>query len=131
MRTFKFDPRAVWPVVRCIFTGPRGALNLRLVLDSGAQTTQLSRGAIKHLGFLNRKSLREVYAVGVGGAKEVGVEVRIPRLFLLGKRFENIPIAVFEMGYLSDSEVDGLVGWDIIRQLCFTLNGPAGTLLVI
>ena len=64
---YRFDPDAPWPVVRGVISGPKGALSIRLVLDSGAHKTQLNRGTMIALGFREQAKTREAFSVGVGG----------------------------------------------------------------
>jgi hypothetical protein len=127
---YRFDPDAPWPVVRGVISGPKGALSIRLVLDSGAHQTQLNRGTMNALGFREQDKTRDAFSVGVGGARERGFEVIVPRFFVLGRKFAETPVSVFEMPYLEGDRVDGLLGWDLIRQFHFELNGPAGVLKV-
>ena len=82
------------------------------------------------LGFREEEKTRAAFSVGVGGARERGFEVLVPRFFVLGRKFVETPISVFEMSYLESDRVDGLLGWDLIRQFHFELNGPAGILKV-
>ena len=63
---YRFDPDAPWPVVRGVISGPKGALSIRLVLDSGAHKTQLNRGTMIALGFREQAKTREAFSVGVG-----------------------------------------------------------------
>jgi hypothetical protein len=130
VRCYNFSPKAPWPIVRCVLTGPKGALSARLVLDSGAHSTQINRGTMTALGFQEKDRTREAFAVGVGGAREGGYEIIVPRFFALGSRFENTPISVFEMAYLERDRVDGLLGWDLIRLFHFEMDGPNGLLKV-
>lgn len=129
-REYCFDPDAPWPVVRGVISGPKGALSIRLVLDSGAHRTQLNRGTMTALGFREEEKTRAAFSVGVGGARERGFEVLVPRFFVLGRKFVETPVSVFEMSYLASDRVDGLLGWDLIRQFHFELVGPAGILKV-
>lgn len=129
-REYCFDPDAPWPVVRGVISGPKGALSIRLVLDSGAHRTQLNRGTMTALGFREEEKTRAAFSVGVGGARERGFEVLVPRFFVLGRKFVETPVSVFEMSYLASDRVDGLLGWDLIRQFHFELIGPAGILKV-
>jgi predicted aspartyl protease len=130
MREFHFSPSLDTPLVRAILSGPKGAFRLRLVFDTGAHTTQLSKAAVSTLGFREENKTRAAYAVGVGGAREKGFEVTLPRLFVLGKKFQDVPACAFDMKYVEENGADGLLGWDIIRQLHIEMQGPAGILKV-
>lgn len=130
MREFHFPPSLDTPLVRAILSGPKGAFRLRLVLDTGAHTTQLSKAAMSTLGFREENKTRAAYAVGVGGAREEGFEVVLPRLFVLGKKFEDVPVCAFDMTYVEENGADGLLGWDLIRLFHFDMDGPGGVLKV-
>lgn len=130
MREYHFNADAPWPIVRCVLSGPKGAFSARLVLDSGAHNTQINRGTMTALGFREQDKKRDAFAVGVGGAKEEGFEVIVPRFFVFGRKFENTAICVFEMKYLESDRVDGLLGWDLIRLFHFEVDGPNGLLKV-
>ena len=130
MRSYRFNPTAPWPIVRCVLSGPRGALSARLVLDSGAHNTQINRGTMNALGFQEQHRTKDAYSVGVGGAREKGFEIMVPRFFVLGRKFEQTPICVFDMSFLARDRVDGLLGWDLIRLFHFDMDGPQGVLKV-
>jgi hypothetical protein len=61
------------------------------------------------LGFQEKDKTREAFSVGVGGAREKGFEIVVPRFFVLGRRFQAARICVFEMSYLESDRVDGLL----------------------
>lgn len=130
MREFHFPPTIEAPLVRVIVSGPKGAFRLRLVLDTGAHTTQLRRAAMNVLGFSEQHKTRDAYSVGVESKPQKGFEVIVPRLFVLGQKFENAAVCVFEMSFLEGDNVDGLLGWNLIRLFHFEMDGPAGVLKV-
>ena len=130
MRQYHFNPDAPWPIVRCVLSGPKGALSARLVLDSGAHNTQINQGTMAALGFQERDKSKDAFAVGVSGAKEHGFEITVPLFYVLGRKFENTAVCVFKMPYLESDRVDGLLGWDLIRLLHFEMDGPRGLLKV-
>ncbi len=128
IREFSFDPASPTPLVTVILTGIKGAYKLRLLLDTGAYRTQIHQGSMIPLGYTENRKVRDAFAVGVGGARERGYEVIVPRLFVLGTRFEEMKISVFNMNYLDEEGIDGLLGWDVIRQLHLEMDGPQGIL---
>jgi len=130
MREFLFDPNQPAPLVRAVLSGPKGAFRLRLILDTGAHTTQLSKAAMHCLGFNEDNRTREAYSIGVGGAREKGFEVIVSRFFVLGAKFQDLPVCAFNMKYVEDEGADGLLGWDIVSQLHLEMNGPKGLLKV-
>lgn len=130
MRNYRFNPDAPWPIVRCVLSGPKGAFSARLVLDSGAHNTQINRGTMTALGYLEKDKIRDAFSVGVSGAREKGFEVKVPKFFVLGRKFEDTALCVFDMKYLESDRVDGLLGWDLIRQFHFEMDGPQGVLKI-
>lgn len=83
------------------------------------------------LGFREENKTRDAFSVGVGGAREKGFEIILPRLFVLGKKFEAAPVCVFGMQYVEEDGTDGLLGWDLIRLFHFDMDGPKGILKVL
>jgi len=82
------------------------------------------------LGFNEANKTRDAYAVGVGGAREKGFEAVVPRLFVFGRKFQDVPVCAFDMKFVEEDGSDGLLGWDLIRLLHFEMNGPAGILKI-
>ena len=130
MREFEFDPSQPAPLVRAILAGPKGAFHMRLILDTGAHSTQLSKAAMHSMGFNEDVSTRDAYSIGVGGAREKGFEVIVSRFFVLGAKFQDVAVCAFNMKYLEGEGADGLLGWDLISQLHLEMDGPKGLLRV-
>lgn len=101
-----------------------------MILDTGAERTQLHRRTMMRLGYTEELKTRSATAIGVGGATEAGYMVRIPRFLFLGSFVESLEVAVFDMTYLGEQHIDGLIGWDLIRLLHIEMDGPAGLLKV-
>ena len=68
--------------------------------------------------------------MGVGGAEEKGYMVCVPRLTFLGSFAENVELAIFDMDYLGNKNIDGLFGWDFVRLFHLEMDGPGGILKV-
>lgn len=130
MLEFHFDPFGDSPIVSAIISSPKGRRKVQLILDSGAERTQLHRRTMQRLGYTDQVKTRSAKARGVGGAEDDGYMVRVPQIAFLGSVVENVEVAVFDMDYLGDRQIDGLLGWDFIRLFHLEMNGPAGVLRV-
>ncbi len=56
--------------------------------------------------------------------------VRVPRIAFLGSVAEDVEVAVFDMSYLGDKNIDGLLGWDFVRLFHLEMDGPSGLLKI-
>ncbi len=98
---------------------------VRMVLDTGADRTLLSEAAVRRLGL--RRDSRATRSAGIGGsfaafdalagAIHFG-NVSVP--------LSSVVVGNFALG-LSESQVDGLLGADLWRQLDVDLDLPART----
>ena len=130
MREFHFDPREDTPIVRAIIAGPKRSVKTRLIFDSGAAKTQIRDMTARILGFCEADRSTTVKLVGVEGEVVSGPLYSASLFFTLGKRMEEVSIAAFPMKHLEKEGIDGLLGWDVIRQLHLEMDGPAGILKV-
>lgn len=125
-----FDPTDKSPVILAIISSPKGKRKVQLVFDTGAELTQLHNRTMQRLGYTDTVKTRNARAIGVGGAEERGYMVRVPRIAFLGSFAEEVELAVFDMSYLRDRNIDGLLGWDFIRHFHLEMLGPEGILKV-
>jgi len=130
MLELHFDPLGDAPDISAVIRSPKGTRKIQLILDAGSERTQLDRRTMQRLGYTEESTTRNVKARGVGGAEENGYMVRVPRIAFLGSVAENVEIAVFDMDYLGDKNMDGLLGWDFVRQFHLEMLGPEGILRV-
>jgi hypothetical protein len=130
MREFRFDRTEDTPIVRAILVGPKRSIQARLVFDSGASRTQIRASTARRLGFTDAHRIGEADLIGVEGKADLGSLYLTNLIFVLGKRFERVTIAAFPMSHLEREGIDGLLGWDIIRELRLEMDGPAGILKV-
>lgn len=59
-----------------------------------------------------------------------GYILRIDELTVLGKTFEQPVVAAYDFDNLESLGIDGLLGFDIIKQMHIELDGPKGVLKV-
>jgi predicted aspartyl protease len=88
----------------------------RLVIDTGAQRTLLSRRFAKRLG---AKKLAEINLNNYDGRNVPGSLLIVDSLILGSLTIKHLP--VFEAG-LSFPSIDGLLGWDVLRQFSITID---------
>ena len=51
MRSFNFDPLGRAPIVSALIVGPKGTRKVRLILDTGAEMTQLHTARMAEVGY--------------------------------------------------------------------------------
>ena len=130
MRSFRFDSRSKAPVISALIAGPKGTRKVRLIFDTGAEITQLHVARMKEIGYSNDKAVARASVVGVGGVEGEGYVVNLEKLFVLGAKAETFNVGVFDMHHLEGRQIDGLLGWDVIRAFHLEMNGPSGVLTV-
>lgn len=64
--------------------------------------------------------------LGASGERQDGFIIQSERLITLGKRIENATVGGFDFGDLSRAGIDGLLGFDVIKEFHIEMNGPAG-----
>jgi hypothetical protein len=93
--------------------------DLNFLLDTGATTSAIDRKLAERLGLATRASQM------VNFDKTLRVEWCIlPELAYGPERAANIKVAVEDLRYLraSGAEVDGVIGWDLLRRHSFRLD---------
>ena len=131
MREFHFDPYEWTPIIKAILVGPKCPKQVRLVFDTGAALTQFHTQVIRTVGFTTADKVGEAVMTGAGPEDEqVGFMVRTPKFFAVGKRFEDLQIASFDLPALAKAGIDGLLGFDVISKLHLEMDGPRGILKV-
>jgi predicted aspartyl protease len=121
--TLNFDLHAPNMVARAHVTGPRRTAVARLVLDTGATETQISRHILLEAGIdLSRPVARRNIRSATGGA--LAPVVRIRQLTALGHARTDFPVAAHDMP--PAVTYDGLLGLDFFRNLVLTLDFARG-----
>lgn len=98
---------------------------VRLVLDTGADRTLLSEAAVRRLGL--RRGSKATRSAGIGGSfaafDALAGSIQFGKVSV---PLANVVVGNFALG-LSESQVDGLLGADLWRQLDVDLDLPART----
>ncbi len=130
MQSFNFNPKSRAPIVTALITGPRGTRKVRLIFDTGAETTQFHADTMHKIGYSSADAIANVDIMGAGGVEAQGYAVTLQKLFVLGSEAETFRVAVFDMKHLRSRRLDGLLGWDVIRAFHLEMVGPEGILKV-
>jgi predicted aspartyl protease len=94
---------------------------LTLMLDTGAERTVISPGAVARAG-LDAEGGRAVRIVGVAGSTDAR-EVVVPLIDVAGARVGPLAVIVHDVGMAG---VDGLLGRDILDRFTLTVDSAAG-----
>jgi hypothetical protein len=130
MHEFHFSPIDSTPIVGAVIVGPCGTRKVRLVFDTGAAVTQVHIPTMAKVGYSPTRKVADAAAIGGGGKEDQGYVVRVDKFAVLGAKMTDVPIAAFHMQYLDDDGIDGLLGWDMIRQFHLEMKGPEGVLII-
>jgi hypothetical protein len=130
VREFTFDQAEATPIVSAILSGPQGSRRIALVFDTGAVLTQIHVVTLAMVGYTPSHVVKKAVMVGAGGERHEGTILKAGKIVTLGKKIENFILGSFDFSELAESGIDGLLGWDVIKQLHLDMNGPAGILKV-
>jgi hypothetical protein len=110
-----YDPPA--PIAQVMLRAANGAVvsDVVLLLDTGADTTLLPRGAVIRLG-INPDPALQYDLVGFDGTRSTTQAVDLDMIFLQ---------KAFRGRYLLTNEDRGILGRDVLASVVLLLNGPA------
>lgn len=130
MPVIYFDRSQEIPIVDVFVVGKLKHERVRLVFDSGCGITQIHTGVIQSIGYSDSDAKRITSVQGAAGDEQKGYLLSIRKLQLFGKSFPDMEVAAHDFSKFSRYGIDGLLGFDIIKQLRFELDGPKGLLKV-
>lgn len=130
MLEIEFDPLQTIPLVDALVEGPNGRRRVKLVLDTGCAVTQIDTGLMETMGYSISDSSNVISIHGPAGDEQEGYLVSARSLTIFGRSFENVAVGVYDFDNFSKYGIDGLLGWDIIRQFHIEMNGPDGLLKI-
>jgi predicted aspartyl protease len=130
MRLIQFDRTQAIPVVDSRIFGPSKNRKVGLVFDTGSGITQVDTEFIERIGYSARDAeyVRGVQGA-IGGVQE-GYVVRLKKLSVFGVDFQDLPVLVYDFDNFKEQGIDGLLGFDVIKQLHVEMDGPQGVLKV-
>jgi hypothetical protein len=130
MQILKIDQSQQIPLIYAIAEGPMGKRRLKLVFDTGCGTTQIDTALLENLGYSASDGLERVIVTGPAGDPHEGYTLRLSGLSVFDSPFTEPIVAAYDFDRFSRYGIQGLLGWDVIKQLHLELDGPAGLLKV-
>ena len=130
MKVLKINPKDALPLVYARIVGKSKERTVKLIFDTGAFMTQLSMLVIEELGYSARDGLFPISSYGPSGPLDEGYALSVGSLRVFGKKFSNLQVAAYDFSNLEADNIDGLLGFDVIRQLHLEMNGPKGELII-
>lgn len=105
-----------------------GRTQLRLMIDTGASTTVITRRAFNQLGRAARHDYIGNFTVNTAGGQVDAPIYRLKQLFLGGFRLEDIAVVVLPMPDFKAA--DGLLGMNFLREFDFKIDQKNETLML-
>lgn len=104
-------------------SGPRGEVMTRLILDTGASRTLVSRDIIERLGYSLSTGL-PIARVATGSRIENMPIIAVSRISALGVELGNLEVLCHNLP--SGTSIDGLLGLDFFRNQRLTIDFREG-----
>lgn len=123
-----FDPRQGPIRLRGELSGPTGAVELRLVLDTGATNSLVREDLMAFVGYDPSASIDRV-RVAMGNGVEIVPRVVVNRFTALGIHRIGFPLLAHALP--ADAGIDGLLGLDFLRGHILTLDFRGGVLTLV
>ena len=130
MPILKIDQTQQIPLVYAIAEGPLGKRRLKLVFDTGCGTTQIDTALLENLGYSAADGMGRVVVRGPAGEPNEGYTLRLSGLSIFDRPFIQPIVAAYDFDHFSKYGIQGLLGWDVIKQLHLELDGPRGILQI-
>jgi hypothetical protein len=99
-----------------------------LVFDTGSAMTQLDVDLVETLDYSALDATKVRSVKGATGESTEGYVFEMSALKIFNYEFELLPVLTYD--FKNFPGIDGLLGWDIIKQLHLTLNGPNNILSI-
>ena len=109
--------------------GKRKASKVHLVFDTGSGITQLDTSIIENIGYSARDANQLMRVHGASGESMEGYVLCIKRIVLFGREFRDVPVLCYDFDNFP--EIDGLLGFDLIKELHIEMDGPKGILKIL
>ena len=128
---FKLNPVGKLPITKALLVGPKASVQIRVLVATGSTTTQVNQSILTYTG-LDLSLKCGDFEINRGpGQKDQGALFKLEKLYALGAKFEQPTVVGYDMSWLTEVGIDGLLGFDLIRQMHFELDGPKGILRAI
>lgn len=130
MQIVSFDRTQDIPIVDAIISGPLTYERVRLVFDSGCALTQIDTGLVESIGYSATNAKRTMSVRGPVGEEVEGYVVGLNSFKVFGYAVSNLEVGVYDFDNFAHFGIDGLLGFDLIKQMHFELNAPKGLLKI-
>ncbi len=130
MEVIKFDRLEPLPIIDAHISGPRSSLKLKLIFDTGAEYTIVDTGLIEEIGYSARDATHISAVLGASGEAQDGYILEMRALRFLGKKAASVTVGAFDFDHFSHFGAQGVLGFDVIKQLHLEMDGPKGVLKV-
>lgn len=130
MQVIDLDLGQEIPLIAALIRGRLGRKRVKLVFDTGCGITQIDTQLIEALGYSVRDATEIVSVRGPAGDRQEGYLINISELEIFGQSFVNTQVAVYDFDNFSHYGIDGLLGWNVIKNLHLEMNGPEAKLTV-
>jgi hypothetical protein len=117
--SFPFDPSQGPVLVKGEISGPTGAANVELLLDTGATASLIRSTVLTSVGYDPDASPDRVQ-VTMGGGTTTCPRVVLNRLTALGQHRPGFPVLSHALP--PEARVDGLLGLDFLRGAVLTVD---------
>ncbi len=131
MRIIQFNTEAELPIVEARVHGPNGSQRVRIIFDTGAGNTQLDTALVEDLGYSASNALDIINIQGPVGDVQEGYLIELNQLGLFGIKFCNIKLGVYDFDNFDCLGIDGILGFDLIKQLHLEMIGSEGILKIL
>lgn len=130
MREIRFDRTQDIPIVSLKIFGPRESTRVNIVFDTGSAITQIDTDLIETIGYSAIDAVQLMSVRGAVGEAQEGYVVKMKKLRIFGIDFHNVPVLTYDFDNFAEYGVDGLLGFDVIKDLHLELIGHEGKLIV-
>jgi predicted aspartyl protease len=100
---------------------------LEFIIDTGASCSAIAEFWLRPLGYSEAKTIKEQRNTA-SGINYIDIFV-MEKIFFAGQAFENIKMNVLKLP--KTSQIDGLIGMDILMKFDITLSNTQGTIKII
>jgi predicted aspartyl protease len=130
VQVIQFDRTQAIPIVDLRIFGPKKNRKVGLVFDTGSAITQVDTEFIERIGYSARDAEYLSGVQGAVGGVQDGYVVRLKKLSVFGIAFHNLPVLVYDFDNFKEHGIDGLLGFDVIKELDIEFKGREGLLIV-
>ena len=130
MKVIRFDREQPIPLIDAWIYGPRVSRRVKLIFDTGAQFSIMDTGLIEEIGYSARDALQAGAVYGAAGEAQEGYLLQLNWIQVFGKRIEQPKVGAFDFVHSAHFGAEGVLGFDVIRDLHLEMDGPGGLLRI-